>query len=414
MTASAIQLAARPRSRRHSVGFWVTAYAFAVAMAFSAVPTPLYVLYQARDGFSTTMITVIFGAYALGVTASLFLVGHVSDWIGRRRTLLAAGLLALVTAVSFLVWRSTAGLLAARVVNGLSIGVFTATATAYLAELHAHGRPDASGRRAEIVATAANLGGIGVGPLVAGILAQWVGDPLTVPFLVFGALLLVAMGGLLLVPETKQPPAQLPHYRPQRVSVPTAARGRYFAAAAGGLIAFAAFGLFNSLAPTFLAQTLGDSSRALAGASVFAVFASAAAAQSLLGARPARTLLLAGAVVLPLGLALVTGAVWLRSPSLSLFLVGGAVTGVGAGLLFKATLSTVVELAPAESRAEALAGFFLASYIGLSLPVIGLGVAAALMPMRDALLGFATLAVMGNLAAAAAALRAPRLRPLAD
>jgi MFS family permease len=416
MTAPAIQLTARPRarSRRHSVGFWVTAYAFAVAMAFSAVPTPLYVLYQARDGFSTTMITVIFGAYALGVTASLFLVGHVSDWIGRRRTLLAAGLLALLTAVSFLVWRSTAGLLAARVVNGLSIGVFTATATAYLAELHAHGRPDASGRRAEIVATAANLGGIGVGPLVAGILAQWVGDPLTVPFLVFGALLLVAMGGLLLVPETKQPPAQLPHYRPQRVSVPAAERGRYFAAAAGGLIAFAAFGLFNSLAPTFLAQTLGDSSRALAGASVFAVFASAAAAQSLLGARPARTLLLAGAVVLPLGLALVTGAVWLRSPSLSLFLVGGAVTGVGAGLLFKATLSTVVELAPAENRAEALAGFFLASYIGLSLPVIGLGVAAALMPMRDALLGFATLAVVGNLAAAAAALRAPRLRPLAD
>jgi MFS family permease len=110
----------------------------------------------------------------------------------------------------------------------------------------------------------------------------------------------------------------------------------------------------------------------------------------------------------------VTGAVWLRSPSLSLFLVGGAVTGVGAGLLFKATLSTVVELAPAENRAEALAGFFLASYIGLSLPVIGLGVAAALMPMRDALLGFATLAVVGNLAAAAAALRAPRLRPLAD
>jgi MFS family permease len=414
MSAPSIQLAARivPQtpSRRHGIGFWVTAYAFAVTMAFSAVPTPLYVLYQRRDGFSTTMITVIFAAYALGVTASLFLAGHVSDWLGRRRTLLAAVLLTLVAAVSFLVWRSTAGLLVARVVNGLSIGVVTATATAYLAELHAHHRPDASGRRADVVATAANLGGIGVGPLVAGILAQWVAGPLTVPYLVFAALLLLAMGGLLFVPETKRPPVELPRYRPQRLSVPAAAHGRYVAAAAGGLIAFAAFGLFTSLAPTFLAQTLGHTSRALAGASVFAVFASAALLQSVLGPRPARTLMVAGVIVLPLGLALVTTAVWLPNPSLALFLVGGATTGAGAGLLVKATLSTVIEVTPPESRAEALAGFFLAAYIGLSVPVIGLGVAANVVPARTALLGFAALTLVGTLAMAAPAARTPGMR----
>jgi MFS family permease len=412
MAVSAIPRSVNTRagSRRHGVGFWVTAYAFAAAMAFSAVPTPLYVLYQRRDGFSTTMITVIFAVYALGVTVSLFLAGHISDWLGRRRTLLAAVLVTLVAAASFLVWRSTAGLLVARFVNGLSIGVVTATATAYLAELHAHGRPDATRRRAEIVATAANLGGIGVGPLVAGILAQWVADPLTVPFLVFGALLLVALVGLLVVPETKQPPVELPRYRPQRVSVPAAARGRYFAAAVGGLIAFAAFGLFTSLAPTFLAETLGDTSRALAGAAVFAVFASAAVVQSLLGTRSARTLMLAGTVLLPLGLAFVTVAVWLPSPSLALFLAGGIVTGAGAGLLFKAMLSDVIELAPPESRAEALAGFFLASYIGLSVPVIGVGVATDLVPARDALLGFAALTLVGTLAVAASAVRPARAR----
>jgi MFS family permease len=412
MSAQPIQLAARVAphtTRRHGVGFWLTAYVFAVSMAFSAVPTPLYVLYQRRDGFSTTMITVIFGAYAVGVTASLFLAGHISDWIGRRRTLLAAVLLTLVAALSFLLWRSTAGLLVARVVNGLSIGVITATATAYLAELHAHGRPDASGRRAEVVATAANLGGIGVGPLVAGILAQWVADPLTIPYLVFGGLLLVAMGALLLVPETKWPPTDLPRYRPQRVSVPAAARGRYFAAAAGGLIAFAAFGLFTSLAPTFLAQTLGNTSRALAGATVFAVFATAAVIQSLLGTRPARSLLLIGAAVMPLGLALVTVAVWLPQPSLALFLAGGAITGGGAGLVVKATLSTVVELASPENRAEALAGFFLAAYIGLSVPVIGVGVATDFVSARTALLGFAALTLVGTLAVVAPR-RAPARR----
>jgi MFS family permease len=416
MSAAPIELFPRiappAHAQRHGIGFWLTASTFAIAMAFSTVPTPLYVLYQRRDGFSTTMITVIFAAYALGVTASLFLAGHISDWLGRRRTLLAALLLSLVAAVSFLLWRSTAGLIVARAVNGLSIGVITATATAYLAELHAHHRPDASSRRSEIVATAANLGGLGVGALVAGILAQWVAGPLTVPYLVFGGLLVLAMGGLLLVPETKLPPVELPRYRPQRVSVPAAARGRYFGAAAGGLLAFAAFGLFTALAPTFLAQTLGHTSRALGGAAAFTVFATAALLQSLLGSRSARTLLLAGAVVLPLGLVLVTAAVWLPHPSLALFLVGGAITGAGAGLLVKAGLSTVVEIAPPEGRAEALAGFFLAAYVGLSVPVIALGVVATVLPARTALLGFTALTLVGALATAAPAARTADVLPV--
>jgi MFS family permease len=54
-------------------------------MAFSTVPAPLDVLYQARDQFSAFLVTVIFAAYAIGAIASLFLAGHISDWLGRRR-----------------------------------------------------------------------------------------------------------------------------------------------------------------------------------------------------------------------------------------------------------------------------------------------------------------------------------------
>ena len=67
--------------RRHGAGLWAVVFAFVAVMAFSTVPTPLYTLYQARDGFSTFMITVIFAAYAVGVTVALFFAGHVSDWL---------------------------------------------------------------------------------------------------------------------------------------------------------------------------------------------------------------------------------------------------------------------------------------------------------------------------------------------
>ncbi len=159
--------AARPRVGHHA-GFWVVAGAFLLAMAFSTVPTPLYPLYQARDGFPTTMVTVIFAAYAVGVMAALYLVGHVSDWVGRKPVLVASLAAEVAAAVLFLVWNDTAGLIVARLVCGLGVGALTATATAHLGEL---GEASGRGRTAGTVATVVNLGGLALGPLVGGLLA---------------------------------------------------------------------------------------------------------------------------------------------------------------------------------------------------------------------------------------------------
>lgn len=75
------QSARSAAARRHGAGFWFVACTFAVTMGFSAAPTPLYVLYQAKDRFGPFTVTLVFAAYAFGVIASLFLAGHVSDWL---------------------------------------------------------------------------------------------------------------------------------------------------------------------------------------------------------------------------------------------------------------------------------------------------------------------------------------------
>ncbi|HST39764.1 MAG TPA: MFS transporter, partial [Conexibacter sp.] len=366
------------RTARHGFGFWAVAYAFLVVMAFCAVPTPLYAIYQARDGFSSFVVTIVFAAYAAGVVVSLFTVGHLSDWHGRRRVLIPALLLSIVSAIVFLLWHGLAALLVARVLSGLAVGAVTATATAWIAELHSARRPDASPRRAQLVGTAANLGGIGLGPLVAGMLAQWVGDPLVVPYAVSIAALTVALVVVALSPDERELPSPRPRYRPQHVSVPAAARGRYFAAGAAAAIAFATLGLFTSLAPSFIAGTLGHTSHALAGAAAFVVFAGGVVGQAAIATRGAREALAAGIATLLFGLSVVVAAVWLPQPSLALFLAGGIVAGAGAGMLFKGAIATVAALAAPERRAEALAGIFLAGYVGISLPVIGLGVGFAL------------------------------------
>src|ERR1700756_5925954 len=172
-------------SRRHRRAFWVVACVFLTVMGFSTVPSPLYGLYRARDHFSLFMITVIFAVYAIGVIAALLLAGHLSDLYGRRRLLLPALGITILSAVVFLASKSLAALLIGRLLHGISIGIVASTATAYLAELDAVGRPQASASRATLTASAVNIGGLGVGALVAGGLGRWVAPPPTVPYLLF-------------------------------------------------------------------------------------------------------------------------------------------------------------------------------------------------------------------------------------
>jgi MFS family permease len=380
--------------------FWIVAFTFAVSMAFTTVPTPLYVLYQRRDGFSSFVVTLIYAAYAVGVIASLFLAGHVSDWLGRRRVLIPAVLLGGVSAVIFLVWRSEAGLLVARFVSGVAVGALTATATAQLAELQQQARPDAGRGRADLVATAANIGGLGVGAFVSGVFAQFVGQPLTVPYVVFLVLIVASALAMLAVPETVEAPEHRPRYRPQRVSVERKYVARYAAITAAGFASFAVFGLFTSLAPTFIGGTLGHPARILAGTVVLLVFGAAAITQSLLAKVPPGRQVVLGLVTMAVSLPLLAVSVWY--PNLALFLVGGTIAGAGAGVLFRGSLSTVAGLADPQHRGEALAGLFLMAYVGLTVPVIGLGIAVQHFQQRTSLLGFAAvvLAVIAGVGAA--------------
>ena len=387
------------RSLPVGVSFWVLALVFATAMAFSTIPTPLYAFYRQRDGFSTFMITVIFAAYSIGVIGSLFLAGHVSDWFGRRRLLLSALAFESVAAVLFLVWTSLPGLILARVVTGVGVGLITATATAHMGELHARARPGEGRTRAERAAVAANMGGLALGPLIGGLLAEYVDRPLVVPYLLFLGLLLAAGIAVVVVPETVDLTRDRPRYRPQRVSVPSQGRPLYYTVAIASFTAFSILGLFTSVAPGFIAGTLHHSSPLLAGAITFLVFGSGATAQIAASAWPAARQVTAGLALTATGVLIVTAAVWW--PNLGLFLAGGMLAGSGVGVLFKGALGTVVGLARPEARGEALAGLFLAAYAGLVVPVLGIGVATLNSSLRSALLGFAAgvLVVIGLVAA---------------
>lgn len=371
--------------RRHGLGFWLISAAFLVVMAFSAAPAPLYPLYQQRDHFSTFMVTVVFAVYAVGVVISLLLVGHLSDTMGRKRILIPAIALNLVSAVLFLAWPDLAVLIAARLINGVGVGMISATATAHLHELHSRHRPEAGPARFELVSTAANIGGLGVGPLLVGFLAQYVTQPLRVPYAVFAALLALALVAVWVTPETVEMRLDRPAWRPQRIRA-HGDRDRYLIAAVGAFTTFAIFGLFTSVAPGFVAGAMHHPSRALAGTTVFIVFGSAALSQmgtSLI--RPAARVP-AGLVIQAIGVALV--AIGMGQANLAAFLAGGAAAGIGSGLLFKTAVGSVAAMAAPALRGEALAGLFTIGYLGMIVPAVGVGIATQFVAATTAVYWF--------------------------
>ncbi|WAP60045.1 MFS transporter [Streptomyces sp. S465] len=359
---------------------------FTVVTAFSTVPTPLYPLYEERDGFGAFTVTVVFAVYAIGVAAGLVLAGHLSDRTGRRPVLATALMCELAAAVLFAVWPALSGLLLARFVTGLAVGMATPTATAYLQDLHARARPGAGPGRFETVSTAANVGGLGVGPLAAGLLAAYAPAPVRLPYGVFAVLLAVGAAAVMALPETVDRPDVPVPYRLQRVS-PHAGAAVFCLAVACVCAALAVFGLFTSLAPGFIASTLHQDSPAVAGATVFAVFAAAVLGQILAGALRPTARRGVGVAAEAAGCAAV--AVGMVRADAALFIAGGIVAGAGAGTLFKAAVALVAHAAPAGARAEALTAFFLAAYTGLVVTSLGLGVAAQLTDPTTATLWFA-------------------------
>ncbi|WP_100059414.1 MFS transporter [Leifsonia xyli] len=378
----------RPFHLRHGAGFWVIAAAFFAVMAFSTIPTPLYALYQARDGFPTWVVTVIFAAYAVGVIASLFLIGHLSDWAGRRRMVLIAVLIEIVAAALFLVWNDVAGLIVARTLSGIGVGALTASATAHLSELRAVAKPEEGPRLAGTVSTVVNTGGLALGPLIGGAFAQFLPAPLLLPYAVFLVLLAVAAVAVALVPETVERAEERPAYRPQRISLPAEARGAFSAAAVAAFAGFAVFGLFTSLAPSVLAGTLHQTSHLLAGAVPFAVFAASAVSQIVFARLSGRAQLVLALVLMLLGLGSLAAGVLLES--LAVFVVSGVLAGAGVGLQFRSAIAAAASLAAPERRGEVLAAIFLIAYIGLALPVLLVGVALILWPLDPVLVVFVT------------------------
>lgn len=366
-----------PRTR---FAFPLLAYAFAAIMLGTTLPTPIYALYAEEMHFSVLTTTVIYATYAGGVLFTLLVFGRWSDAIGRRPVLLAGVVCALVSDVIFLFAGSVPILLVARVVSGFSAGVFAGTATAAVIEA----APQAWRTRAASVATVANIGALGIGPLLSGLLVEYAAEPLRLSFIVHIVLAVLAAAAVAYAPETSPRTGRL---TVQRVSVPAEIRPMFAIAALAAFAGFAVTGLFTAVVPSFLADVVGIDNHAVAGLVVCSIFAVSAVAQvASTNVSPRRAVAL-GCAILVAGMVIL--AVALHFSSLTGVVTSAVISGIGQGMSFSRGLAAVMDGAPDDRRAEISSTYFVVAYVAISLPVIGEGLATQAWGLRTAGLTFA-------------------------
>jgi MFS family permease len=353
-------------------GFILMAGVLLVMMLGGTLPVPLYVLYEQQMGFGPPGVTVVFAAYVIGTLLALVAFGDLSDHIGRRKVLAIAVACAAVSTALFLVASDIALLIAARIVSGAAAGFATGTATAALAELQPRGDHQA----AAVVASGSNMTGLGLGPLIAGIFAEYVAMPTHSVFWAYLGVCALALAALAFIPETVRSPDWVISPRP-RLVIPAGMRAVMLGACLGVFAAFSVLGLFSSLVPTFLRGTLGVHNFALIGATSCLIFVTAAISQAVSAGLPSRRSVSTGLPLLLVSLAALESALFAKA--LWFFVVGTVAGGIPVGLIFRGGLSELNRLAEPRHRAAVVSAFFVAAYIGLGLPAVLTGRIAELV-----------------------------------
>jgi hypothetical protein len=330
----------------------------------------LLVAYRERSGLSVGTVDALVGAYALGLIPALLVLGPVSDRSGRAPVLRGAALVSLA-ATAVLMADSLWALYAGRLLAGLASGAAFAAGSAWVEELSAAvpGAPPGSGaRRAAMSLTA----GFGLGPVVAGLLAQWAPAPLVTAYAPHLLVTLAVLVPLWRAPETVAVGGSDRGLRVTSAGEP-AFRGRVapvapwvFGAATVSIVVLPGLVTATTAGWTVAFNAL------IAGVTLGTGFAVQPLGRRLTAADPRRGVAAGlGAVVA----GLLVGAWAAASASPVLVGVAAVVLGAGYGCCLVAGLLQTQLIAPPGELAGLTAVYYALTYLGFAAPVVLAGLA---------------------------------------
>ena len=390
---AAVQAAQRQLGARTSL--WLLASILVAFLAASSAPSPLYALYKQAWGFSALTLTVVFSAYAFALLGALLVCGALSDFRGRRDVILLALALEIGALLLFLNADSVGTLMGARALQGFATGLVTSALSAALIDID-HGR-------GALVNSVAPMVGMGIGALGTSFLVQFAPAPTQLVFELLLVVLIVQAAATWFLPETVvRRPGAWRSLRPS-ITIPHQARGMLWQVLPVNTAQWALGGFSLSLGPTLARIVTGNDSPLMGGAAIAALVLIAAAAILVVRTHSPRAVMMGGAAVLAVGMAVtLAGIARYFAPA---YFIGTAIMGAGFGAGFNGSLRSLVGLARPEERGGLMAGFFSLSYLAFAVPAIAAGLAVGHFGLHATALGFLA-GIMGLVLIALAMMKA--------
>ena len=389
----------RASAARGWVPFGAGVFAIVALLLGSNLPNPLFPLYARSYGLTPLDLTLIFATYTLLVIPALVLLAPLSDAKGRRLLFSGAIVVAAIAAGLFAAATSVVWLFAAQAVQAFALGALQGTGAPALVESD----PSGNVRRAAAIASAATLGGAALGPVLAGLLAEYAPLSPRLPYLVEIVLLVAALFAVRRLPET----GTRRRWRPRRPQIPAGIRRRFAVASTSAFVGWAVTGLYLALIPSFVTTELHHD-LALAGAVLALMLAASAITAAFSHGLPSLPTQIAGLTTMGASVAFLLLAA--RGGSLAALLVATVIAGVGQGLAFMGSLADVNEMAPPDHKANTVASYYVVVYLGTALPVIGVGALAGPLGLVEAIEIFALVVLAVCVVGIGALARERRLR----
>lgn len=345
----------------------------AIAVLFpgiSAVPTPLYSLYQDMWGFSDAVLTGVFAVYVGALLVSLLVFGALSDHVGRRPVLLGSIFFEALSLIAFLAAGSVAALVVARIIQGLATGTALATVGAVIVDL----QPEDAPKRGGVVNGVAPLAGLAVGAVGCGILIQFAPEPTSLVFIVLLFALGAAAYAVWRAPETSAlRPGALASLKP-RVALPHQLRSQFLSLLPIMLAGWSLGGLYLSLGPSIAAGFISGEGY-LTGAVVVAVLCGTGAVTVFrLREREPRSVIQLAAAWLAAGIAVSLAGLHFEFAPLAL--AGTFISGIGFGASSLGSFGALAQMSVRETRGELFTLAFVISYVAFSVPAVLAGFAS--------------------------------------
>ena len=328
-----------------------------------------YPLYAAEWGLDHTTTTAIFAIYPIVVVGVLIGFGDISDYIGRRITMLLGVAASMMGVLLFAIAPGVGWVFVGRAFMGVGVGLAASPAAAAMIEFSAPGQS----RRASGITAAAQSLGLAAATLVGGALIEYAPYPTRLNFWT----LLVVLAALFIAAWFLPRQRTSEMTAPWRPKLPTIHRGLrvVFATAVTAVTGGFALGAVMLSLGSQIAHDVIGSGNALVNGAALALFAVAAGAVASFAKRlPSGTAIKAGGVATTTGMLLLASAAAFHS--LPLFLGAAVAAGAGYSLGFMGGLGLLSANAPAEHRAGALSALYLVAYLLQGVIALALGVVA--------------------------------------